>query len=257
MLLGLSFGKQWGWSSLNTIGLLLGGLVMLVVWVWHELKLSNPLLNVRLLANRQVALANLGFFLLALGAMNVAQMLTVLLQQPVWTGVGLGLSASVAGALKFPSAVIAVFAGAWGGVLAGRHGGRLTMLIATGTVALAWVLLVLDHSSVVMVVGMMLVSGFGMTIAFGAVANLVVEVSPRESTSEATGFLQVTRAIGMAIGSQVTAVLMASSTVSNASAGPGRFPDAQAYNTTFVYVALVCLLSLLISWWLPRRAVRQ
>ena len=52
---------------------------------------ARPLINVRMLAERRVALTNLAMIFLALGAINLGQMLSLLLQQPAWTGIGLGL----------------------------------------------------------------------------------------------------------------------------------------------------------------------
>jgi len=252
VLLAVSMGRTWGWVDARTIALFGSGILVLALWVWHELRQSNPLLNVRLLLNRQVALANFGFFMLAVGAMNV-QVLTVLLQQPVWTGPGLGLSATMAGMVKFPSVFLAMIAGVWGGWLTSRRGGRSSMLVAAMLVSTAWISLLLNHGSFLMVMVMFLLSAFGSTLAFGAVANLVVEASPADRTSEATGLTQVIRSLGMAIGAQVLAVLMASSTVSDPSMGPGRFPDAQAYNLTISVVAIFSIVSLLAAWWLPRR----
>jgi MFS family permease len=255
LLLGLSMGHSWGWLDAGTLGLAGGGALLLAVWWRHQLRQTHPLLDVRLLANRQVALANLGFFLLAVGAMNI-QSLTILLQQPAWTGVGLGVSATLTGILNLLSVGVAMLAGTLCGYLAKRHGGRLPMLAATRIAACAWIALLFNHASVPLVVGMLLLTCFGTTMAFGATANLVVQASAADRTSEATGLTQVIRAIGMAIGSQVLAMLMASSTISDPAHGPGRFPDAQAYQLTFGFVAVAALLAFVSAWLLPHSKSR-
>ena len=67
VLLALSQGKAWGRGDARTLALLIGGVCALGVWVWHELRIRTPLIDVRLLGQRQLALANLGVVLLALG----------------------------------------------------------------------------------------------------------------------------------------------------------------------------------------------
>src|SRR5262249_9338394 len=88
-------------------GLLAASAALLAVWVRHELRHSNPLIEVRLLANPRIALPNIAMGLCALGAFNFAQLVLLLMQQPVWTGGGLGLSAALAGALKLPGNFLA------------------------------------------------------------------------------------------------------------------------------------------------------
>jgi MFS family permease len=253
LLGGLSFGQSWGWFSASTLGLVFCGFLILVFWWRYELRLANPLLDVRLLVNRQVALANVAFFLLAAGAMNSMQILMVLLQQPTWTLIGLGISATLAGLLKFPSSLISAAAGTWGGMIATRHGGRAALLVATVIVMAAWGALAINHGSVTIVILMMLLAACGMVISYGAVANLVVEATPAARTSEATGLLQVSKSTGMVIGSQVLALLMASSTISDAALGPGRFPDALAYDRAILFVMAVSAIAILAAWLLPRR----
>src|SRR5882672_1568983 len=95
LLLAMSQVKVWGWADARIVSLLIGGAAVLALWVWHELRTPAPLIDVRLLGQRQLALANLAVVLLALGAMQSGVLLSLLLQQPAWTGVGLGLSATV------------------------------------------------------------------------------------------------------------------------------------------------------------------
>jgi len=61
-VVGLTQAASWGWASARTWGLIGAGVLLLFAWARHELRLSDPLIDVRLLGTRQIALANLGYF---------------------------------------------------------------------------------------------------------------------------------------------------------------------------------------------------
>jgi MFS family permease len=90
-----------------------------------------------------------------------------------------------------------------------------------------------------------------LTILYGCAPALVIEASPPERTSEATGLTQVLRAIGMSIGTQVIAFSLASSFVTDASGT--RFPGPQAYLTAFWVLAGLSLVMVICSLAIPAR----
>ena len=54
LLLAISEGEKWGWSDGKTIGLIVLGAVALVVFVFVELRVKDPLIDVRLFRHRGV-----------------------------------------------------------------------------------------------------------------------------------------------------------------------------------------------------------
>jgi hypothetical protein len=91
------------------------------------------------------------------------------------------------------------------------------------------------------------------TILFACAPGLIIEAAPAERTSEATGLTSVLRALAMAIGSQLIAFTLATSSVVNSEGA--KFPDERAYVTTFAMVAVCCLASLICALMIPRRRV--
>ncbi|MFF2091542.1 MDR family MFS transporter [Paenibacillus sp. NPDC058174] len=53
LLTAFSQGHTWGWGSAKTLGLLLGGAMLLALFVWRELTAEVPLLNLRVFRNRR------------------------------------------------------------------------------------------------------------------------------------------------------------------------------------------------------------
>src|SRR3546814_8522529 len=58
VLLAISRGDEWGWTSPLTLGLAAAGVVVLVAWGWFVLRVRDPLLDLRVAARRPVLLTN-------------------------------------------------------------------------------------------------------------------------------------------------------------------------------------------------------
>jgi MFS family permease len=257
LLLAPTQAKSWGWADARVWALLVGGLVLLAWWVRHELRTAAPLIDVRLLGRRQLALANLVVVLLALGPMQSGIFLSTLLQQPAWTGAGLGLSATLSGLVQAPPMVLAVLIGPACGALALRRGARAPALLACTLLVAGWSGLLLAHALLPWVAAMALVKGIGLAAVFAAAPMLVVEASPAERTSETTGVSSVLRHVSNAIGSQVVALLLASSTVADAAQGPGRYPSPAALTLALSVIVALAVIAWVAAWCVPRRSAAE
>ena len=101
-LLALQSVRERGWADARVLGGFAAAGLLLLYWGRHQAGQARPLINVRMLAQRRLALTNLAMVFLALGAIQLGQVLSLLLQQPTWTGIGLGLSPSAMGWLMLP-----------------------------------------------------------------------------------------------------------------------------------------------------------
>jgi hypothetical protein len=253
LLLAIHHSRHWGWMDARTLGLFATGLGLFAYWYRHESKHADPLIDVRLIKRRQIGLANLGMALFGLGALQNMQILSILLQQPTWTGVGLGVSATMTGALFFPFILINLVGGPLSGRIAARHGGRTSALIGMCLTAFGWTAIALEHSQLWFVMTMSYVQMMGIATLFAALPNLVVEDVPSDRTSEATGVLSVVRQFAASVGTQVIGYTLATTTVADRTGGIARFPTDDAFTLTIAYVALVCVLSVFVILMLPKR----
>ncbi|WP_160108160.1 MFS transporter [Pseudomonas izuensis] len=252
LLFALTKAPAWGWADSRTLGLGGCSLVLLLCWGVYEWRHPTPLIDVRLFRNRQIALTNLCYVLISLGAMQFAQVLFTLLQQPTWTGVGLGVAATMAAMIKLPSSLVAIVASPWGGYISGRHGARRAMLYAMCFMISGWAALTIHHSTIWFVVLAVMANGIGAAIAFSAIPNLIVEVAPAQRISEITGLTQVIRTTFMAVGAQMVAFIFGAYSITS-SEHPGTFPNEQAYTTVFGIITLLSMACLLVCLALPRR----
>ncbi|WP_419709620.1 MFS transporter [Pseudomonas sp. NFX224] len=243
IMLAITKGPVWGWLDSRLLGLLSLSLILFVFWVLREARHHNPLIDVKLFKNRQIALANMALGVIAFGAMPLHMIVLPLMQQPTSTAIGLGVSASVAGSLKSLANLIGSCGGPTSGYIASRHGARNSLIVGAILTLVPVTALAFCHSSIGLVAALVCAAVVGMSIIFSAVPNLILEVAPRDRSSEATGLSIVTRSIMLAIGSQAIASILASHTVIDP-VSASKFPSATAYSMAFglVVIATGCCL---------------
>ncbi|VXD04338.1 MFS transporter [Pseudomonas sp. 9AZ] len=250
LMLSLTLAKS-GWLQAKSGGLLLTSLVLLALWIRHELRHPYPLINVRLFTERRFLLANLVFAAIGLGPMIGASVILSLAQQPDWTGAGLGLSATAASLLKQPATFMGFLAGPVAGLLAAKYGARTAMLVGGTLVLTAWLPPLFTLSSMSVLLATVIIFSFGITVLFSATSNQVVIAAPASRTSEAMGLAQVCRSTTAALGSQILALLLASSVVATPDGGMA-LPSADAYRFAFLFLILCSLIALAAAWLLPK-----
>lgn len=223
-----------GWSIATPGGMaLLGaGTVLLAAWLVWELRHPFPLIDVRLLRKRNVALGAAGSALLGLGLINSALLMMMILQQPAATGIGLGLSGTVAGLLKLPTNVSAFVGAAVGGWLAGRYTTRMPVVMGGAVCIVSWASLWLFHDTIWQVLAGVLGVTFASGALMTAMPNLILQEVAVERSSEATGMNLLVRSVFNAVGAQIIAAVLAASRVQT----PGLaapYPSAAGFKTCF------------------------
>jgi MFS family permease len=252
LLLCVSKAHEWGWRDSRLGTVLVVSVLVLAFWIRHQLRQRTPLINLRLMADRQVATAYACMALVGMGAMQSSQILVIFLQQPASTLVGFGLTATAAGAVLLPSNLVSIIAGPISGRVAQRLDARRALVYASLPVIGSWTGIALWHDRLWFVTSVLVVAQLGLFGAYAAIANLIVEAVPEGRTSEATGLMAVFRATFMAVGAQAISLLLATSTVPSPSGGTA-VPAPDAYLAGFGYIAATGLATLLLALSIPRR----
>src|SRR5699024_10746077 len=105
LLLAISEGPVWGWTSLPTLAVAPASLVFFAAWVRVELRSGHPLINLRVLGSSDVLLAN-GTAIGLGAAMYIALSVgSLVAQAPGETGYGMALPVRWAGFVMFPLSV--------------------------------------------------------------------------------------------------------------------------------------------------------
>lgn len=252
LLFVISSGRTWGWADPRLIGIFAISFGLGALWVYRSLRLTNPLIDFRLFARRDVLVINLTYMLIALGSFQITLIFSMLLQAPAWAGAGLGISATAAGLATMPSTVLAMLIAPLTGLLVARHGGR-AVIIWGGIVTVAgWFCGIVWHDTVTRVALGMCVMTAGGVILYASGPTVLIGAVPPERTSEATGMMVVLRTMAMAAGAQIIAVLLATDTISNPAAGKGSYPTEHAFILAMAVVAGISVLATLAATALRR-----
>jgi len=231
LLLVISKASVWGASDPRTIGIAVGSFALLAWWVHHERNHPDPLLDVRLLARKDIALSNIVMLLVAVGPLQLTIVMMLLLQQSPATGIGLGMTASAAAALKLPANFGSFITAPVAGRFCRSAGERPVMELGILMNIAAWIMLFFVHDNVWLVFVAVLLSTIGTTIAYVAVANRITFAAPAGRTSEANGVSIAVRAVGNACGAQVVALLIGGAVLSEQKAGAATLAPAGYYMT--------------------------
>ena len=97
----LSEGGGWGWTSLRSLSWS-SHVVLVGLWIVHELRVTDPLIDVRQVRNRSVLTADVSAFLIAMAMYLFLPIIIEFVQIPVASGYGFGTSILVSGLVFVP-----------------------------------------------------------------------------------------------------------------------------------------------------------
>lgn len=248
---GIVRGNDAGWESAEVLTGLIGGAVLLVLFVLWQRRTSAPLLPLRLFRDRSFTIANvvgLGFSFGMFGSVFILIQFLQIVQ---------GYSPLEAGVLTMPWTLAPMFVAPLAGAIAPRVGTRL--LIVSGLVlqstALAWLALTMSAEvPYVDLVGAFILAGIGMGLVFAPSSTAVLAHIVPADTAKASGTNSTIREIGIALG---IAVLTAVFTGAGGELTPTGYVDAAvpAVATGAAVVAATALAALLLpAGRLARRA---
>lgn len=251
LLLAIDNGGHAGFTDPMTIVYAAVALLSLIAWVWRELTVENPLIDVRLLAKPQIAWANILFVTIALGVFQGGQIMALFGQQSPATGAGLGLSATLAGFLLLPANILTGLIYPLVARANQNFGPRRVATTGCLMVVASFLALVAWHEDIMTVMLLLVVQAVGLGIVYVTIPIVIVGAAPMDRVSEATGMMAVIRSTAMAIGAQTVATML-STGGGHHGASTGVFPTEAAYENVFLFVAATALIGALVAQRLPR-----
>lgn len=251
MLLAISQGNRWGWTSLPVVGLGVAAVALAVAWVQVERRAAVPLVDMRMMGQRGVWTANVVAGCVGFGMFGAFGFLPQLLQTPPEAGYGLGATITESGHILLPSAVASFVVGFFAGRLSQVVGARLVISVGLVVTGASFVGMGLLHDHTWQLVLVTTVQGLGSGLVFSVLATVVVSAVPAEQTGVATGMNNNIRTIGGSIGSAVMAGILA------AHVGPTGFPEEIGYTVGFVVLGVVTALAAFASAFIPPAPLRD
>jgi MFS family permease len=246
VLLAISDGQSWGWGSTRTLGLLLGGIVVLAAWVRAETVAAEPLVDMKMMRIKPVWTTNLVGLLLGVGMYSSFILVPQLVQLPAGTGYGFGASVSESGLLVLPSAALMLLGGAAAGPLEARFGSRPLLIAGTISAFASFLQLAVAHDTKAEILVSQALLGLGIGLAFASMANLIVQNVPQSQTGVATGMNAVMRSLGGAIGAQIAAAILVNHVVDGV-------PSESGFTVAFLFCAAALLVGIVTATLIPTR----
>ncbi|MGN6127409.1 MAG: MFS transporter [Humibacter sp.] len=208
ILIAISRGPTWGWSSPAVLALLIGGGLWMLGWGWYELRIAHPLLDLRVAARAPVLVTNIAS--LATGFAMFTQSVTFpqLLQAPVGAG-GFGLTLLQAGLICMPLGLMMMAVSPLAGRVSRLRGPRLPFSIGVAVLVVAYGLLLIFLNSPIDILIASALAGLGIGMAFAAMPNIIMRSVPSHETGASNGLNTLFRSTGTTLAGTVIGVLLA------------------------------------------------
>lgn len=251
ILLAVSKGSEWGWASPLTLGLFIGGIVVLVIWGFIELRTREALVDLRVAARRPVLLTNLASISVGFAFFITTASLPVLLEAPTTTGVGLGQTLIISSLCLMPLGLVMFFMSPVAARLSNARGPRTSLILGGVIITIAFALAVVLHSQIWHVILISTIVGFGVGFAYAAMPTLIMRSVPPTETAAANGLNSVMRTLGSTVAATLVGVILASNFVLS---GGIPIPTTQAFQAVFVMGSAVALAGTVVAFFIPRRS---
>lgn len=248
VLLAVSKGSEWRWTSGLTLGVGGLGVLALGLWVVYQLRHHEPLVNVRSMADRRVALTNLAALLISFSTYPLSYVIPQILQLPAATGYGLGQSMLQMALWLAPGGLSMLAIAPLTARMSARFGARITLatgalVIAVGYLSTVWLI-----GSVWGLMVVVMICNIGLGTAYAAIPLIIMDAVPVSRTASANGFNTLCRAIGTSTAGAVIGGLLASSTNQ---LGSYSVPSLAALHTVLLFGCAVGVLASLLALGLP------
>ena len=254
LLLAITKGGVWGWTSDPVLGLLAATAVLLGLWFPLELRKGQPLVDLRASARRPVLLTNVAAVLVGFSMYANMLITTQQLQLSPATGYGFGFSVLVAGLTMIPSGLAMVAAAPLSARVTNTFGAKTTLVAGCAVMAAGYLFrIVLVHTATGIITGAVIVS-VGTAIAMAAMPTIIMSNVPLTDTAAANGVNTLLRSVGTSTCSAAAATILASITMV---VGERVFPALDAFRLIFALAGFAALAATGIACLIPRSTRRE
>jgi MFS family permease len=250
LLLGVSKGAAWGWTSGAIIGLFVAAVVVLIVWGWWELRTTDPLVDLRTTIRPQVLFTNIAGLVIGFAMYAQSLILPQLLQLPESTGYGLGQSMIMMGIWMIPGGLVMMALAPVGAALSSARGPKVTLILGALIIAAGYgsAMVLMGSAWGLMIVAA--ICGAGTGFAYGAMPALIMGAVPLSETGAANAFNTLMRSLGTSIAAAVVGAVLAQMSVQ---VGEYTLPTESGFRTGLLIGCGVALAAAVVASFIPSR----
>jgi EmrB/QacA subfamily drug resistance transporter len=246
LLLALSQGRTWGWTSFSVIGLLLAAVVLAATWIAVENRSESPLIDMTMMRLPAVWTTNLVALLVGFAMYASFGFLPQFTQTPTDSGYGFGATITESGLMLLPSSVTMFTVGLLSGTFVRLIGPKTVVVIGSLISASSMAMLAFAHDEKWELYVANAIMGIGVGLVFACLSNLIVAAVPPEQTGVASGMNANIRTIGGSIGAAVMASIV------TASVFPNGLPHESGYTNGFIMLTGAFIVAAAVALAIPR-----
>ena len=200
LLLALSDGNSaWntgGWTSTFILTCFFIAFISFVVFLIREFSTENPILDLRILKNRNFGLSNIMFFIFGLAFFGNSFLLPIYLQN------SLGYTALQAGLVFFPVGIIQAIMSPVAGKMTDKLNPKIPISIGIVLTFLSMYLYkdLNLHTEYGAIMLPLIIRGFGLGFMFIPLSTIAINDIPKEKMAQATGLFNTIRQVGGSFG---------------------------------------------------------
>ncbi|MFS0853759.1 MFS transporter [Microbacterium sp. 179-I 3D4 NHS] len=249
ILLFVSRGAEWGWTSPASLACILGGVLVLLVWGRYQLRTTDPLLDLRVAARPAVLFTNIaaigmGF---ALFASNVT--FPQMLEMPAVGGAGFGLDMISAALVVMPAGLVMMVISPLSGWLERTVGPRPLFTVGAVAIVLAYVFVLLLSTEVWHILVANLLIGVGIGFTFAAMPMIIMRSVPANETGASNGLNALFRSVGTSSASAVMGGVLAAMSVQ---VDGVAVPTRDAFQVCFWLAIAAGIIAVVLSLFIPK-----
>ncbi|GHO91046.1 MFS transporter [Reticulibacter mediterranei] len=239
----LSEGPSYGWTSVGILSSGIIGLIIIVVFVFVELRSSHPMLDLRLYRNRVFRTGNL------ISLFSGAGFLGLLYAAPLFLQEARGVTALTSGLTTFPEAVGVLIGTQIAARLYPNVGPRRLIFGGMAGVAIVMTLMtsIGQETSLWLMRLLMLLVGVGMAFSFTSVQAAAFATISSAETGQASALFNAQRQIGASLGVAFISTVMSGIGMTQIDVAGTTVPNLAAYHFAFVSSAMLVAISAIFA----------
>ena len=244
LVFGVSQGSAWGWNSIPVLALLLVGAALLVPLVMYERRIKFPVLNLKMLGNRNVFISNIVGFVFGMAMFIAFFALSFKLEYPPPAGFNFDIFTT--GLYLLPLAISLLIVTYPVGILISKYGVKPFLYLGSAIGAFGFYLLSAAMSAT-QIAAYLVVASVGLGMLMVATQNLLVLTVKREEMGLATSMNVVFRNAGSSLGAPIAGSLLSTFAISEVVNGQlFSIPQNVAFQYSYYFAVAGFIVSLII-----------
>ncbi|NLA35694.1 MAG: MFS transporter [Actinobacteria bacterium] len=247
LVVAMSQAGTWGITSTRFVGAVLIAVVVLGLCARFELRVADPIVDLRTLRFRAVRVAHSISLIAGVGMYFMVSLIIRYVQTPDSIGYGMGHTVLFAGLILVPFSTASLIVSQVQPAIVRSVGARWTTSLGAAVFLASMVGFAAYRSSEWFFVVLLFVSGFGVSVVNASITPMIVGAIPAEDTASAMGLNAVLRSVGSSWGSAASGAVLSANT-----AAGSLYPTDHGYVLAALVGMAVWAVAVAIAW--PRSA---